>query len=280
MLPVGTCIGADQHAPEGASLMIVLFTSFTVPAAVPNGIEIGDTPGLDGCRSSDSIEEGPTVKAAARCMVRSRLVATEPQWPRMKLTVARSLRTRHSRVIPKIGLRALRFGRFRPSSLPRFAASDDGHFAAGELPARPTGLSCDSHHRCLPPSLPMRQGCRFRTASRDLHCKSVIRIGRTTVIKPTTKRIVVESWPVRNYSKWNNCGRRGRLTAKFHFFAFGLELRRRTGSRSGSLPPSCANCPEIVCSARPDSGGCPRWVSTSALWCTMPITSISAGTTR
>jgi hypothetical protein len=28
---------------------------------------------------SDSIEEGPTVKAAARCLVRSRLVATEPQ---------------------------------------------------------------------------------------------------------------------------------------------------------------------------------------------------------
>ena len=137
MLPVGICIGADQHAPEGASLMMVLFTSFTVPAAVPREIEIGDTPGLDGCRFSDSIEEGPTVKAAARCLVLSRLVATEPQWPRMNSTLSRSLRTRHSPVIPKISLRALRFGRFRPSSLPRFAASDDGHFAPGELPGKP-----------------------------------------------------------------------------------------------------------------------------------------------
>ena len=131
-------------------------------AAVPREIEIGDTPGLDGCRFSDSIEEGPTVKAAARCLVRSRLVATEPQWPRMNSTISRSMRTRHSRVIFKIGLRALRLLRIRPSSLPRFAASDDGHFAPGEPPARPKGLSCDSHGRCLPPSLPMRQGCRFR----------------------------------------------------------------------------------------------------------------------
>ena len=137
MLPVGTCIDADQHAPEGASLMMVLFTSFAVSAAVPREIEIGDTPGLDGCRFSDSIEEGPTVKAAARCLVRSRLVATEPQWPRMNSTVSRSLRTRHSPVIAKIRLRALRLPRFRPSSLPRFAASDDGHFASGEPPARP-----------------------------------------------------------------------------------------------------------------------------------------------
>ena len=140
------------------------------------------------------------MEAAARCLVRSRLFATEPQWPRMKSTVSLSLRTRHSRVILKISLRALRLLRFRPSSLPRFAASDDGHFARGEPPARPKGLSCDSHDRCLPPSLPMRKGCRFRTASRDLHCKSVIRIGRATVIEPTTKRNVVESWPVRKYS--------------------------------------------------------------------------------
>ena len=106
-------------------------------AAVPREIEIGDTPGLDGCRLSDSIEEEPTAKAAARCLVRLRLVATEPQWPRMNSTLSRSLRTRHSRVIPKISLRALRLLRFRPSSLPRFAASDDGHFAPGEPPARP-----------------------------------------------------------------------------------------------------------------------------------------------
>ena len=129
-------------------------------AAVPREIEIGDTPGLDGCRFSDSIEEGPTVKAAARCLVRSRLVATEPQWPRMNSTFSRSLRTRHSRVIPKIRLRALRLLRFRPSSLPRFAASDDGHFAPGEPSARPTGLSCDSQDRCLQPSLPLRLRCR------------------------------------------------------------------------------------------------------------------------
>ena len=75
--------------------------------------------------------------AAARCLVRSRLVATEPQWPRMNSTFSRSLRTRHSRVIPKISLRALRLLRFRPSSLPRFAASDDGHFAPDEPSARP-----------------------------------------------------------------------------------------------------------------------------------------------
>jgi len=106
-------------------------------AAAPREIEMGDTPGLDGCRFSDSIEEGPTVEPAAHCLVRSRLFATEPQWPRMKSTVSRSLRTRHSRVIRKISLRALRLLRFRPSSLPRFAASDDGHFAPGELPARP-----------------------------------------------------------------------------------------------------------------------------------------------
>jgi len=106
-------------------------------AAVPREIETGDTPGLDGCRFSDSIEERPTMKAAARRLVRSRLVATEPQWPRMNSTFSRSLRTRHSPVIPKISLRALRLLRFRPSSLPRFAASDDGHFGPSELPARP-----------------------------------------------------------------------------------------------------------------------------------------------
>jgi len=64
----------------------------------------------------------------------------------MKSTVSRSLRTRHSRVIPKISLCALRLLRFRPSSLPRFAASDDGHFVPGERLARPIGLSCRSRN--------------------------------------------------------------------------------------------------------------------------------------
>ena len=199
---------------------------------------------MDGCRLSGSIKEGPTAEAAARCLVRSRLVATEPQWPRMNSTVSRSLRTRHSRVIPKISLRALRLLRFRPSSLP------------------------------------LRLRCRCWATSSDLHCKSLIRIGRRTVLVPSVRRNVVESWQVQNYSKWNNYGRRGRLSAKFHFLAFGLDLRRRTGSRSGSLPPSCANRSGISSAANSDSGGFPRCVSTSALWCTMPITSILAGTIR
>jgi len=117
--------------------MMVLFTSLAVLRPRRVRLRLRDAPGLDGCRFSDSIEEGPTVEAAARRLVRPRLVATEPQWPRMNSTFSRSLRTRHSRAIPKISLRALRLLRFRPSSLPRFAASDDGHFAPGELPARP-----------------------------------------------------------------------------------------------------------------------------------------------
>jgi ribosomal protein L37E len=52
-------------------------------AASPRGTEIGSIPGLNGCRLGGSIEEGPTAEAAARRPVRSRLVATEPQWPRM-----------------------------------------------------------------------------------------------------------------------------------------------------------------------------------------------------
>jgi hypothetical protein len=123
VLPVGTFIDADQHAPEGAFLTMVVFTSFAFLRQCRARLKLGDTPGLDGCRFSDLIEEGPTVKAAARCLVRSRLFATEPQWPRMNSTFSRSLRTRHSRVIPKISLRALRLLGFRPSSLPRFAAS-------------------------------------------------------------------------------------------------------------------------------------------------------------
>ena len=146
MLPVGSCIGADQHTPEGAVLMMVLFTSFAVSRQRRVILRRG-YPGLDGCRLSGSIKEGPTAEAAARCLVRSRLVATEPQWPRMNSTVSHGLRTRHSRVIPNISLRALRLLRFRPSSLPRFAAGDDGHFAPGEPPARPMGLSCCSQHR-------------------------------------------------------------------------------------------------------------------------------------
>ena len=116
---------------------MVLFTSFAFMRPCRVRLGSGNTRGLDGCHFSGSIEEGPAVVAAARCLVRSRLVATEPQWPRMNWTISRSMRTRHSRVTCKIGRQVLRFGRFPPSSLPRFAASDDGRFAPGEQPARP-----------------------------------------------------------------------------------------------------------------------------------------------
>ena len=149
MLPVGAFIDADQHAPQGALMTMVVFTSLVFLRQCRVRLRLGDIPGLYGCRFSDSIEKGPTADAAAHCVVRSRFSATEPQWPRTNSTVSRSLRTHDSRVILKIRLRALRLLRFRPSSLPRFAASDDGHFAPGEPPARPTGLSCCSHNRCL-----------------------------------------------------------------------------------------------------------------------------------
>ena len=128
--------------------MMVLFTSLVFLRQCRVKLRLGIPLGLDRCRFSDSIVEGPTVKAAARYLVRSRLVATEPQWPRMNSTFSRSLRTCHSTVIPKISLRALRLLSFRPSSLPRFAASDDGRFAPSELPARPIGLSCSSRNHC------------------------------------------------------------------------------------------------------------------------------------
>ena len=181
-------------------MTMVLFTSLVFLRQCRVRLRLGDIPGLYGCRFSDSIEKGPTADAAAHCLVRSRFSATEPQWPRTNSTVSRSLRTRHSRVVLKIRLRALRLLRFRPSSLPCFAASDDGYFAPGEPLARPTGLSCDSHNRCLQPSLPLLMGCRFRAASSDIHCKSLIRIGRTTLLVPSVRRNVVESWQVQNYS--------------------------------------------------------------------------------
>ena len=56
MLPVGTCIGADQHAPEGAFLTMVLFTSLVFLRQCRVRLRLGDTPGLDKCRFSDSIE--------------------------------------------------------------------------------------------------------------------------------------------------------------------------------------------------------------------------------
>ena len=133
--PVRSRIGADQHAPEEALLMMVLFTSFAGSRQHRVRLRRG-YPGFDGCRLRGSVKERPMVEPAARCLVRSRLVATEPQWPRMKSTVSRSLRTRHSRVIPKISLCALRLLRFRPSSLPCFAASDDSHFVPHERPTR------------------------------------------------------------------------------------------------------------------------------------------------
>ena len=158
-------------------------------AAVPREIEIGDTPGLDGCRFSDSIEEGPTVKAAARCLVRSRLVATEPQWPRMNSTFSRSLRTRHSPVIPKISLRALRLLRFRPSSLPRFAASDDGHFAPGELPTRSQG-ACHAA-REITVAVPDTSTQMNQSASGEASCENYAKGGRLlSALERNRQRIV------------------------------------------------------------------------------------------
>jgi len=49
----------------------------------------------------------------------------------------RSLRTHHVPVTRKVFPSPPRFAEPPPSSLPRFAASDDGHFAPSELPARP-----------------------------------------------------------------------------------------------------------------------------------------------
>jgi hypothetical protein len=58
---------------------MVVFTSFAFLRQCRVRLRSGDTPGLDGCRFSDLIEEGPTVEAAARRLVLSRLFATEPQ---------------------------------------------------------------------------------------------------------------------------------------------------------------------------------------------------------
>mgnify|MGYP001818213320 CR=1 FL=1 len=155
--------------------MMVLFTSLVFLRRCRVRLRSGDTPGLDGCRLRDSVKARPTVETAVRRLVRSRLFATEPQWPRMNSTVSRSLRTRHSRVIPKISLRALRLLRFRPSSLPRCAASDDGQFGPGEPPARPQG-ACHAA-REITVAMPNMSMQMNRSA------------GRTE--------------EVRNYSKWN-----------------------------------------------------------------------------
>ena len=63
-------------------------------------------------------------------------IATLPQWPRINPHVGRILRTRHSPVTQKTAPNVARLLGLPPMSLPRFAASDDGHFAPGELPAR------------------------------------------------------------------------------------------------------------------------------------------------
>jgi hypothetical protein len=177
----------------------------------------------------DAMDDGPATSRSAR---RIRSEARMPDSTRRRgwatlchfaavaadeSVVGGSLGTRHSRVTGKIGAGTAWIRARPPASLPRFAGSDDGHFAPGELPARPRGLSCDSQDRCLQPSLPLRLRCRYWATSSDLHCKSLIRIGRTTVIVPSVRRNVVESWQVQNYSKWNNDGRRGRLSAKFNF---------------------------------------------------------------
>ena len=118
MLPVGSRIGANQQAPKGAILTTVLFTSFSVLRQRRVRLRLGDTPELNGCRFNDLIEEGPTVEAAACCLVRSRLVATEPQWPRMNPSSACSLRTRHSLVTSKIDRKPMSFLTIPPASLP------------------------------------------------------------------------------------------------------------------------------------------------------------------
>ena len=115
---------------------MVLFTSFAVERQRRVRLRWGITPDwMDAASATRSNKDQR--RKPRRAAWPGRVVATEPQWPRMKSPIVRSLRIRHSRVIPKIGRHALRFGRFRPSSLPRFAASDDGRFAPSEPPARP-----------------------------------------------------------------------------------------------------------------------------------------------
>ena len=70
--------------------------------------------------------------------------ATEPQWPRINPSWAAVLGTRHSRVIGKIGAGTTWIRARPPASLPRFAASDTGGFAAWQPQCQ--AFAC--HRRC------------------------------------------------------------------------------------------------------------------------------------
>jgi len=123
----------------------LLFSS----AASPRLLKAGDNPHLSDTAWAAQLKKDQRLMPRRTAWPGRAFLPLCPQWPRMNSTVSRSLRTRHSRVISKIRLRTLRLLRFRPSSLPCFAASDDGHFAPGEPPARPMGLSCCSQPRFL-----------------------------------------------------------------------------------------------------------------------------------
>ena len=83
-------------------------------------------------RIVDAVDDGPATRWSMR-QIRSltrlpdstrgrgwaALFATEPQWPRMYRSDCRSLRTRHSRVIRKIGPSTASFPAPPPASLPR-----------------------------------------------------------------------------------------------------------------------------------------------------------------
>jgi hypothetical protein len=73
---------------------------------------------LKSVRWYQSWAHGPVVTEGSRA---GSLCATDPQWPRVILSAVGSLRTRHARVLPKIGLGAASFLGSEPSSLPRYA---------------------------------------------------------------------------------------------------------------------------------------------------------------
>jgi hypothetical protein len=103
----------------------------------------------DGRRTGDRGvgARGSVRGAQARFDTRSRVggpVATEPQWPRGK-RVGGSLGTRHSAVTRKFAADAAPIKARPPASLPRFAASDTGGFAA-VLALR---QACVCHGACL-----------------------------------------------------------------------------------------------------------------------------------
>jgi len=84
--------------------------------------------------------------AQARFDTRSRVggpVATEPQWPRGK-RVGGSLGTRHSAVTGKFAADAAPIKARPPASLPRFAASDTGGYAAVQAQRQ----ACACHGTC------------------------------------------------------------------------------------------------------------------------------------